>query len=251
MASWIVHPEPRERDGHEHLIAPPPRGDRSERLAVYVNGYPARVQEAIEESFPAVTHLIGHRATHELVERYLHALTRHSYNLNDVGAKLPGFLCRDLLCARFPFLPDLARLEWAINQAFHAHQRAPLDPASLATWTDAQWQRAVLHFQPSVALVCSPWPIRDLWAARETPREAIDLDLRDRPDQVRVWRTGLEVHCTSVGRDEALLLETLLAGQTLGAAMERLAANNGDSASVSAWFTDWMRQGLLVACEPR
>jgi hypothetical protein len=247
MASRILHPEPREDDGAERLLAPP-RGDRAERLAVYVNGYPARVQEAIAECFPAVTHLIGHRATHELVARYLRALVHHSYNVNDVGADLPAFLCDDVLCVRFPFLPDLARLEWAINRAFHAHLCAPLDPALVATWTAGQWSRAVLRFQPSVTLVCSPWPIRDLWAARETPIEEIDIDLRDRPERVLVRRAGVDVRCESVGRDQAQVLAALMAGRTLGDVSDRLLSSDSDPVSVSTWFARWMQQGLIIGC---
>lgn len=251
MASLIAHPERVDNEPPDGLIAQPPRGDRHERLGVYINGYPARVQEAMEECFPAVTHVIGHRATHELVvARYVPALTRHSYNLNDVGAELPGFLHSDTLSGQFPFLPDLARLEWAVRCAFHAHDLAPLvDLGPLATWTEEEWQRAVLQFQPSVALLCSPWPIRDLWQARETPIEEIDIDLRDRPDRVLVRRAGFGVQCESVSADEARALGALLAGRTLVQVSELHATSGGDAAFVSAWFARWMQQGLIIGCD--
>jgi len=245
MASLIVHPERLERGTPEWVIAAPPQGHCRERLEVYINGYPARVQEAIEESFPAVTHVIGHRATHELVERYVHSLARHSYNVNDVGAELPDLLRSDTLAEQFPFLPDLAQLEWAITRAFHAHDQPPLDLQRLANWTDEQWQHAVLRFQPSVAVVCSPWPIRELWEARDTPIEAIDIDLRDRPDQVLAYRVGYGVRCESIRRDQALVLGALLTGHALG---EVIGANGGDPTSVSVWFARWVQAGLITDC---
>jgi hypothetical protein len=248
MASLILHPERLERGTPDGVLAAPPHGTRRERLEVYINGYPARVQEAIEESYPAVTHVIGHRATHELVSRYVPALTQYSYNLNDVGAEVPRFLCHDMLAERFPFLGDLARLEWAVARAFHAEGRPALDPQPLATWTEEQWQHAVMQFQPSVAVVCSPWPISELWEARETPIEAIDIDLRDQPDQVLVYRVGYGVRCESISRDEALVLGALLSGHALGEVSELLGANGGDPASVSAWFARWMQNGLIAAC---
>lgn len=248
MASLILHPGRVERAAPEDLIAAPPRGDRDERLAVYVNGYPARVEESLEESFPAVAHLIGHRAMRELVARYVPALTRHSYNLNDVGAELASFLRRDPLSRQFPFLADLAQLEWAVARAFHAHEQAPLDVGPLATWTEAQWQHAVLRFQPSVALVCSRWPIRDLWEARETPIEAIDIDLRGRPDRVLVRRAGFDVECESLPPDEAAAVTALLAGQRLGEVTRMLERQGCDPAAVSAWFGCWMRKGMIAGC---
>jgi len=47
MASLILHPGQLEGTTLEQVVAAPARGDRRERLDVYVNGYPARVQEAI------------------------------------------------------------------------------------------------------------------------------------------------------------------------------------------------------------
>ncbi len=248
-AALIAHPERIDQELPDGLIAQPPRGDRHERLAVYINGYPARVQEAIEECFPAVTHVIGHRATHELVARYVPAFTGHSYNLNDVGADLPAFLLSDTLSRRFPFLPDLARLEWAVRCAFHAHDLAPLDLGPLATWTEEHWQHAVLQFQPSVALVCSSWPMRDLWQARETPVEKIDIDLCDRPDRVLVRRAGFGVQCESLSSEEARALAALLAGRTLGEVSDLLVTSGGDAACVSAWFARWTQQRLIMGCK--
>jgi hypothetical protein len=245
MASLILHPDRVNSETPAVRIAQPPRGERDERLAVYTNGYAARVQEALEESFPAVTHVVGHRATHALVARYIPALTRHSYNLNDVGAELPDFLGSDALSRQFPFLPDLAKLEWAVTRAFHAHDRTPLDLGPLATWTEERWHGAVLQFQPSVALVCSQWPVRDLWEARETPIEKIDIDLRERPDRVLVRRAGLGVHCESVSDDEAKVLAALLAGRALRE-VSQLVSTGGDS--VSQWFARWMQQALIIDC---
>ena len=223
------------------MIAAPPRGDRRERLGAHVDGYPARVLEALTDTYPVVLHLIGHRASHELVARYTPALIQHSYNLNDIGAELPRFIGGDVLA-------DLARLEWAVARAFNAHDLPPLDPQPLANWTDEQWQHAVLHFQPSLALLSSPWPIRELWEARNTPIEAIDIDLRNRPDQVVVRRAGYDVRCESVGDKEALVLEALLAGSTLGDVSALLDVNAGDPESVAMWFARWMQNRLIVDC---
>ena len=248
MAALIVHPERVEPRTPEWGLAAPPHGHRRERLDVYINGYPARVQEAIEESFAAVPHVIGHRATHELVERYVHSLRQHSYNLDEVGAELPDFLRNDTLVAQFPFLPDIAHLEWAIARAFHAYDQPALDPQPLADWTDEHWQHAVMRFQSSVALVCSPWPIRELWEARDTPIEVIDIDLRERPDQVVVYRLGYSIRCESVSHHEALALGALLAGYRLGEVSDLLGTNDGDPASVSTWFARWMQNRLIVGC---
>jgi hypothetical protein len=248
MASLIVHPERCEYEAPDLVFADLPHGTAAERLHVYAGGYPARVQEALVETFPAVAHLIGDGAVTDLTRRFVGAFALRSYNLNDAGVELPAFLRRDELSSQLPFLPDLAELEWNIACAFHAHDDTPLDPSALAEWSLDDWEHAVLRFQPSVALVCSPWPVRDLWKARETPISDIDLDLRNRPDRVLVYRSGLGGRCESIGIDEAAALAALLDGRKLAELTELLAEQGHDPASVSAWFTRWMNLGIVRSC---
>lgn len=227
----------------------PPGGDLTRRLHAYADGYPARIREALVESFPAVTHLIGEQQTTELTRRYVAAFPPRSFNLNHAGSALVDFLRTDLTAESFPFLPDLAMLEWRVLRAFHAQELPPLDPAALAGWDDDAWQSAWLRFQPAVAVVSSPWPLRDLHAARETPLADIDIDLRVGPDHVLVRRHGLLVHTDAVDAVEARALQGLLGGTTLGNVMEQLADTDHDPAAVSAWFGRWMQLGMIVHVE--
>lgn len=252
MLSLILNRDTRDShddddDGHALAwIAPPPRGRRDERVAVYRDGYPARLREALEESHPAVLHLVGPSASNALVRRYIASLSRHSYNLNDVGAEFCDFLEHDPLRAALPFLPELARLEWAIVRAFHACDGPPLDGTRLATLTAAQWQSAVLRFQPSLAVLRSNWPLLSLWQARDVPLADIDIDVENRSQCVLVRRRGTAIHCDLVSDGEASVLQALLGGTRLGELGSLLAAGDGQVADVSAWFSRWMEQGLVA-----
>jgi hypothetical protein len=230
------------------LIAVPPRGDATERLQVYAAGYPARISEALTESFPAVAHVLGDGAFHALVHRYIASVALGSYNLNDAGAALPHFLETDQLSRDLPFLPDLARLEWHVARAFHAHQRPPFDATAAADWTLDDWARVTMRFQAFVAVVESDWPIRAIWDCRATPIENIDLDLRHRADRVLVRRSGDVVVCESIEDAEAQALGALLGGQTLGDVIATRGEHGDTPAAVAAWFTRWVSLRLITRC---
>jgi hypothetical protein len=249
MAAAIVSRQPLAApcDGAESPIAVF-GGHVGERLAVYVDGYPARVQEAIEEQFPALAHVVGPGAFTDLVLRYIERIPLRSYNLNDAGAELPRFLANDPLTAGLPFLPDLAQLEWHVARAFHAFEEPALDPRPLTHWTPEQWERALLRFQPGTALVTSDWPIREIWDCRDTPIETIDIDLNDRPDCVLVRRAGDAVVCESLDVREADALAALMVGHTIGSTIATLADRGEDPTLVSAWFTRWMTLGIVAGC---
>lgn len=231
------------------VLTSPPSGDLAARLHAYADGYPARIHEALGETFPAVLHLIGHQAAMEMTRRYLAACPPRTFNLNHAGDALVAFLRADVLTSRFPFLPDLALFELQMIRAFHAEQMPVLDPATLAGLDQEAWAAAILRFQPAVAVISSPWPVRDLHAARETPLDEIDIDLRDRPDHVLIRREGLAVHCDGLDVAEAQALAALVRGESLAAVLEQLADSAHDSSAISTWFARWMQLGLIIAVE--
>jgi hypothetical protein len=248
MAALIVNGIESQSSDVDALVAVPPHGHAVERLRVHASGYPARISEALQESFPAVAHVLGEGAFHALAHRYIAGVALKSYNLNDAGEALPRFLEADQLTRDLPFLPDLARLEWQVARAFHAHQQPPFDATAAADWTLDDWARVTMRFQVSVALVESDWPIRTIWECRETPIEEIDLDLRNGADRVLVYRSHDTVVCESLDDAEAQALGALFAGQTLGAVIAARGERGDNPAVVAAWFTRWMSLRLITTC---
>jgi hypothetical protein len=249
MAGLILEPAALNREATTDFVRPPPHGTAAERLGAYVNGYPARLREALEDTYPALRHLLGASTFGDLILRHRHALPAGGWDLGTVGRGLPSFLAQDELAFHLPFVADLARLEWAVQVAFHARLSEPLRPGTFATLTDSgDWRRTRLKFQAGVAVVESAWPIRDLWEARRTPREAIDVDLRGRPDSVCVHRVDFRVACESIDPRHAAVLKGLLAGETLATALASL--TDEDAPLLATWTAGWMQQGLVVGAEP-
>ncbi len=242
---------PRPGAASAALMSPrlnPQRGaPGEERLAGYAGGDLARTREALREAYPAVLHLVGEPAFDALAHAYTERYPSQDYNLSLVGRHLPEWLPGTPLTHQLPFLPDLARLEWAVSEAFHAFEQTPAGANPLAALSVERADRSTLVFQPSVRLVASPWPILDLWQARHQARKTIDLPVMDRPQRVLVARRGLQVHCELVDERQGVLLESLLDGCTLGEACATLADRSGDAAlPLSDWFARWVAGGLIV-----
>lgn len=253
LASLILEPERLSEDptGAVRPVALDDVEAARTRLGAYINGYPARLREALVEAYPAVRVVVGDDTFRALVERYRSAVPVGVYSLSDVGVSLPSFLTGDELSARLPFLHDLAALEWSVLCAFHSFERERFDPASVAGWGLEDWERARVTFQPSVAVRCSAWPILDLWSLRDTSpedRREIDVEIDGRPQSVLVSRRQLTVSCELVSPAKASLLVKLLGGATLGQATESLAETTEGTPDIGAWFAEWTAQGLVVDC---
>ena len=217
----------------------------AERMAVYAEGYRARAEEALREVYEAIRHVVGARAFAALTRAYTQAHPSQDYNLSVIGRHLQAFLSTYPLTRDLPFLPDLARLEWAVSQAFHAQESPPLDAASLAALSPDDWHRLRLPLQPAVQVVASAWPILDIWQARQAPREAVQITVVDRPQWVLVFRRGWAVQCRLLAQDQAAVLTQLREGRTLGDVCDALAAS-GPPPPLTDWFAGWARDGLIT-----
>jgi len=221
-----------------------------DRIAVYRDGYPGRVLDALREAYPAIANICGEGSFANLTRRYLRDREVHRSSLNDIGRRLPDHCARDPLATGLPFLADLARLEWEVLRAFHSRDEAPVDPAAFAAWDMGDWERAVFEFQPSVRIVRSTWPICDLWEARRTPRGEIDIDLTDRPQAVLVRREADDVDCVVLSTHEAVVLESLSRGATLTATLDALSESDTAAADIGPMFSSWLAAGMITAVRP-
>jgi len=233
----------------EAWIRVPDGADASARLAVHVDGYPARIREALRETFPAVAHILGGTSFAALADRYADVLPADLRNLNSIGAALPAFLESDPMSGDLPFLPALARLEWAVDRCFHSGLLPPFDASCCSTWSLEQWGRARIRFQPGLALICAPWPLRELRETCGYERSEIDVDLIDRFDRLLIYRRDFEVVVESIGAAEAEAVALLQDRAPLGEVAAKLAAAGAEPDSVAGYFGRWASLGLVVSCE--
>ena len=221
-----------------------------ERLSVYAGGYQARTHEALLEVYEAVRHVVGASVFARLSHDYTRRYPSQDYNLTFTGRHFPEFLKTASMINEWPFLADLAKLEWAVCQALHAFEQPPLHPGTLAALGLPAWDRTRVVFQPSVGLISSAWPILEIWDARTQPLTTVQIRVVDRPQRVLVFRQDIHVRCTLVEEQPATVLAGLLAGQTLGAVCHDLTERFGPQPlPITQWFAEWMQAGLIIRCD--
>jgi len=239
----------RENSDLDDWICVPAAADSAARVAVYVEGYPARIREALRETFPAVAQILGDGSFAALADRYAKDLPIDLQNLNLVGAVLPAYLESDRVSGDLPFLPALAELEWAVDRCFHAELLPPFEASACSGWSLDQWARARVGFQPGLGLVCGPWPLRELRETARCERSEIDVGLVDRHDRVLVYRRGFDVVVESIEAAEADAVASLRGGELLGDVAAKLADSGAEPEAVSGYFGRWSALGLVVSCE--
>lgn len=230
-----------------HGATPPPPGvtaadpaEAARRFAVYRNNVAVSLGQALGRRFPVIERLVGTAFFAALARAYLAADPPRSPVLLEWGAGFPGFLAGFPPLAQWPFMADVARIEYARGRAFHAADAAPVDPARLAA-ADPGTLRLALH--PSVAVLRLDHPAVAIWARNQPAPAPAPAPLPSGPQIALVLRDPAHVvHVEAITPAEAALIEALQSGATLAAAAA--AAHPGHDPAPR--LVALMRQGAIV-----
>jgi hypothetical protein len=241
---------PRARRARSSIFAKPAASSVEARWHVYAHGYLTRLNEALEQTFPAVRRILGEAAFSALVERFVREYPPVSFDLARAGDLLPLYLERDAFGRQLPFLPDLASLERRIAEAFVAPDTPLLTAADLRGLTPDEVARLPLRLAPGAAVVGSDFPLFDLWKCRtEEDDEAVSIELGNRPSVLLVSRPDVQVLCRPVGEDEFLLAEAAAWGEATLEVIQARAAADGDEHCVARFvraFAALIESGAFV-----
>lgn len=172
--------------------APDPR---ERGFKVYANNQMHALVSALGATFPAVRRILGEPAFSALAIAFVRAHPPpRAALLLWYGMPFPAFL-ESLQGSAAPYLPDLARLEYAWLEAYHAAEAEPLSPQHFAALTPEQLIAARLCLHPSARLLRSRWAIDRIWR-----RQHDDTGGSDRPEKEEEKE---KERCLVIARPEA------------------------------------------------
>jgi len=191
------------------------------RLAIYRHHVFTSLTAALELTYPVVVRLVDLRFFRFAADRYIRTHPPSSPCLFEYGATLGEFLAGFEPSQQLAYLPDVARLEWAMNVALHAPDAASIERVALS-----RSPRIALH--PSVTLLQSPWPVDAIWRANQAGAIDDRVDLNAGGVRLQVWRAGDEVVFRSLSPAEFVLRDAIMrTGSLEAAAGEALAVDAG------------------------
>ncbi|MGB2683159.1 MAG: DNA-binding domain-containing protein [Candidatus Competibacter sp.] len=208
------------------LLADPPE-QRERRLAVYRNNVRHALASVLEAAFPVVRQLIGAECFTAAMLAFVARYPPGQPVLYGYGDHLPAFLAEfSPLAQPLPWLSDIARLEWARNEALFAAEEEPLTPARLAAVPPAELPGLGVRLHPSARLLESIWPVHAIWDAHQAGGGALDAVDLDRAESVLIWRQAGAVRQRLLTPGESALLVSFAADRPLAEAVETAAGRD-------------------------
>lgn len=186
------------------------------RFSVYRNNVAGSLTRALEAAFPTVRTLVGDEFFAAMAGVFLRAHPPRSRILMLYGAEMPAFLEAFPPVAGLGYLPDIARVDQAMRESYHAADSQPLPEVEFQRLIGEDIAALRLRLAPSLRLVRSRWPVGAIWSATHSGGPTPVPQAED----VLILRPEFDPRPHVLPPGGAAFIAAALAEQTLGEAVE-------------------------------
>ncbi|MFM0505306.1 HvfC/BufC N-terminal domain-containing protein [Paraburkholderia caffeinilytica] len=211
FAAALVDPEMPVPRG----LVGPDRMPSETRFNVYRNNVVVGLVDALKAAFPAVCRIVGDEFFAAMARIYVALEPPKSPVMLDYGETFPDFIATFEPVQHVPYLPDVARLERAWVEAYHAAEALPIDPALLGTIDPQSLPNISFTLHPSVRVVRSSFPAVQIWLMNSDGGVPVAVDIFSGGENALVVRPVAEVEVRQVPAGAATFITSLAAGASV------------------------------------
>jgi hypothetical protein len=216
------------------------------RFAVYRNNVVVSLIEALADAFPAVHRIVGDDFFRAMARAYVMVQPPRSPIMLDYGAGFPDFIRSFEPAAGLPYLEDVARIERAWTEAYHAPEDSPIDPIAFSAVAPDQLPAIQFELHPSLRLVRSRFPALTIWQMNVADGVPRAVDLAAGGEDALIVRPAADVEVRLIPEGSLEFIRALADGRSVLAALEEALTANSRF-DLSANLSDLMRAGAIVS----
>lgn len=219
----------------------------SKRYAVYRNNVMVSLIDALAASFPATRRITGPDFFRAMARFHVRATPPNSPLLFEYGRDFADFIQRYEFAQSMPWLADIARIERAWLDAYHAADAEPLASEALALIPPERLADTVFVPHPATRVVCSRFPAVTIFAANRNDGPVGRIEPTG-PEDALVTRPDLKVFVRRLPPGGAVFLLHLISGEPLGAAAAAAFAESAEF-DLSANIAGVLEAGAFTASQ--
>ncbi|WP_454743620.1 HvfC/BufC family peptide modification chaperone [Cupriavidus necator] len=213
------------------------------RLAIYRNTATGTLVTALRLTYPAVHALVGAEFFEGAAGLFSEDSPPRSAWLDAYGEAFAEFLARLPQAASLAYLPDVARLEWAVGAVLHAADVPPLARERLTRLEAAKSGEVCFTPHPAVRLLQSRFPVDAIWRAvlHHDDNAMAAIDLSAGPVWLWVRRSASGVEIDRFAEYQWRFTAALMDGRPLHAALKE-----APSAEAHVWLATLLAAGCFT-----
>lgn len=241
FTSALLNPERPAPD----VVAGPSGKAATKRYGVYRNNVTVSLINALAAVFPATQRITGPNFFREMARAHVRATPPTSPLLFEYGGDFPDFIEHYEHAKSLPWLADVARIERAWLDAYHAADAEPLALATLAAIPPEQLTDVNFAVHPATRIVRSRYSALTVFSANRVGEPVPQIDA-SAPEDTLVTRPKLEVMARRLPPGGATFLIGLMAGEPLGTAASAALDKVGAAFDLGANIAGMIDAGVFV-----
>jgi hypothetical protein len=215
------------------------------RYNVYRNNVTVSLINALAAVFPATMRITGVDLFRAMARLHARATPPTSPLLFEYGRDFPDFIEHCEYARLMPWLADVARIERAWLDSYHAADAEPLAPQVLASIPVEKLADTVFVPHPATRVARSSYPAVTIFAANRSEGAAGGIEA-SQPEDALLTRPRLEVMVRRLPPGGAVFLTRLIAGEPLGMAAAA-ALSDSPAFDLSANIAGMLEAGAFTA----
>mgnify|MGYP003584061129 CR=1 FL=1 len=185
------------------------------RLRIHRHHVAESLATALAATYSTVQAIVGEDFFRIMARDFAAADLPRQPVLAEYGEAFPAFVAGYGPAASLPYLADMARLDWALNLAFHAPWHSRLTVSDLADLPPEGLLASRVSLAAGSTLVRSAYPIDRIWHASRPGTAAGRVSLDEGRAAVIVLRRADDAAFATLSPAEAAFVEALDDGKTL------------------------------------
>lgn len=211
------------------------------RLTIYRNNFFFSVIEVLKDTYPTVEKLVGEEFFSAACKKYIENKPPDNPVLIELGSNLPEFLDTFEPLANYPYIPDVARLDFYRHQSWYAENIASLNAENFAEFDISALANAHIELHPSLRWLSSEFSIFSIWLANQS--ETSDKLEPNTPEIVLIVRPENEVETYKLDPGTLTFIQKLGQNLSIGESLH-LALEGNDNFNPSEAINFLMTSGV-------
>ncbi len=195
------------------------------RFSVYQNNVLKSLTDVVIATYPLIESLTGIEFLRGAARLYIQDNLPEKSNLNDYGGNFSTFIEGFEPAKNLPYLPDIARMEWAMNEAYYAPDDSALNMQELQNIAEEDFEHLTFSLRHSCRFIRSNYPlyeIRDFCLEKDRVGH---LNIDSGNANLLILRSELEPHILEIESGEYDLLKNIEQGKTISQSLETISSD--------------------------
>jgi hypothetical protein len=228
-------------------LIPPKNMSVKECMDIYLNAYFARLTEVLREHFCACKKIVGEESFMDICAEYILNHPSCEWNINRYGKSFPSMISSNFVAEDFPYIADLATLEWSKQILFHKKDDIGLTPEEVQKI--GMTENSKLKLVSSIEIGTSVYNIPAIFTSTFDDDESQFPQNWEEPTSWIMYKNDYQVYLHTISMGESMLIRNLLNGNPLSEALKQYEANCEDADKKDEVVKDlfqWLSTNRLI-----